>query len=280
MATTGAANTTGSFEIFSSLRYDPNLPAAVAQNPGGYPEPSQSPYYLISYHRDRLIAAARHFHWDKALIWLQRDISSFENFLGASILDKDKPWRMRIVVDCNGNGTVDVHPTPAIDPINLLRPFADMNPNSPVWRVYVDTQPTIPSGFTTHKTTARHEYTAARLRAGIKTLAETAEVLIVNPSGEIMEGSITTPYFRRRVPLSAHMQSAPAWITPPLTSGGNAGTSRRYALVQNFCAEQLITVKDLIDGEECWLSNGVRGFMRGVVIMSRQPPIRDGIEDN
>ncbi|KAJ5574050.1 uncharacterized protein N7459_008477 [Penicillium hispanicum] len=271
MSKNGPDNAARSFEIFSSLRYDPELPAAAARSQNGYPEPLQSPYYLLAYHRDRLIASARHFEWDQALVWLQRDLRSFEDFLDGSIPDRDKSWRMKVVVDCNGIGTIEIYPTPVIDPINLLGPSLHMKPGSPVWRVYVDTQSTVPSGFTTHKTTARDEYTAARMRAGIKSPAETAEVLIVNPSGEIMEGSITTPYFRRRAALPERSESTPAWITPPLTSGGNAGTSRRYALVQNFCAEQAITAAELVDGEECWLSNGVRGFMRGVIMMNQQP---------
>lgn len=270
MSRNHADNAAQSFEIFSSLRYDPELPAAAARSQNGYPEPLQSPYYLLAYHRDRLVASARHFEWDRALEWLQRDITSFEGFLDASIPERDKPWRMKIVVDCNGTVAIDINPTPVIDPINLLGPALHMKPSAPVWRVYVDTQSTVPSGFTTHKTTARDEYTAARMRAGIKSPAETAEVLTVNPSGEIMEGSITTPYFKRQAALPEHSESAPAWITPPLTSGGNAGTSRRYALVQNFCAEQAITVAELVDGEECWLSNGVRGFMRGVIVLSQQ----------
>ena len=265
MSETCTIDTTQSFEIFSSLRYDPSLPEAAAHRPDGYPEPTRSPYYLLSYHRDRLIAAARHFHWDKALCWLQRDIRSFEEFLDGSIPDRNRPWRLRIVVDRNGTGTVDVNPTPVVDTGNLLCPSVPKNPQSPVWRVYVDTQFTVPSGFTTHKTTARGEYAAARLRAGIKSPAETAEVLMVNTFGEIMEGSITTPYFKRR-----DEKSVPAWITPPLTSGGNAGTSRRYALAQKFCTELPITTAELIDGEECWLSNGVRGFVRAVIVLTRQ----------
>ncbi|KAJ6115664.1 hypothetical protein N7523_006081 [Penicillium sp. IBT 18751x] len=251
-----------SFQIISSLRYDPALPDLALTHPDGYPEPLRSPYYLLAYHRDRLIAAARFFQWSKALAWLQQDLSSLEKFLDASIPNRQQPWRLRIVVDCNGTGLVDVHPTPAIEPLNLLVPSVRPPTVSTIWRVYVDTQSTNPSGFTTHKTTAREDYTAARLRAGINSPAETAEVLVVNQAGEIMEGSITTPYFRIRG------TSAQAWFTPPLSSGGNDGTTRRYALTQGFCTERKITRTELIDGEECWLSNGVRGFLPGVVVLT------------
>ncbi|KAJ5386068.1 hypothetical protein N7509_008609 [Penicillium cosmopolitanum] len=274
MASVSAADAGQTFEIISSLRYDPSLPQVILRNADSYPNPRDSPYYLLAYHRDRLIAAARHFGWEHALKWLQQDLTSFERFLDGSIPDRSKPWRLRVVVDSNGKGSVDVNPTAAFDPLNLLTPSLHASRPPNLWRVYVDSQPILPSGFTTHKTTARDDYTAARLRAGITSPAETAEILVVNPRGEIMEGSITTPYFRRRGPIlgpSGQDSTEPAWITPPLSSGGNAGTSRRYALSQRFCVEGIIPQTDLVDGEECWLSNGVRGFMLGVVVLSRQP---------
>lgn len=260
------------FHIISSLRYDPSLPAVVAQHAAqSYPEPRPTPYYLLPYHLDRLINAARHFHWHHAVQFLEQGLESFTSALDSFIPDRTKPWRLRIVIeDKPGAGlTVDVNPAAPIDSLQLLLPFAtDASQQSTPWRIYVDTQPTVPSAFTTHKTTAREYYTAARHRAGIMSPQEQAEVLVVNPAGEIMEGSITTPYFRQRG--SSDNQDNPdnrlEWITPPLSCGGNAGTTRRYALAQGFCAEQVVSALELVDGEECWISNGVRGFMCGVVV--------------
>ncbi|KAJ5455481.1 Aminotransferaseclass IV [Penicillium sp. IBT 31633x] len=245
-----------SFEIISSLRYEPGLSNTACHHTSSYPDPQNSPYYLLAYHRDRLIAAASHFQWNEALDCLRQDLESFEALLNASIPDRSKAWRLRVVVNRKGMVRVEANPTASIDPMNLSIPSLHTNPSLSVWRVYIDTQSTIPSGFTTHKTTARDEYTSARLRAGIMSLTDPAEVLVVNPDGEVMEGSITTPYFLRNN----------KWITPPLSSGGNAGTTRRYALSQGFCLEQIIFRDELVDGETCWLSNGVRGFMRGQVI--------------
>lgn len=261
------------FEIFSSLRYDPSLLDVFSRHGPGHPDSLLSPYYLLAYHQDRLRAAAHHFQWHRAFEWLQQDLKSFQQSLDASITDRGRPWRLRVVLDSNGIGTVDVNPTADIDPTNLLIPSLHISRAAPVWRVHVDTQYIIPSGLTTHKTTAREDYTAARLRAGIKSFTETAEVLTVNPDGEIMEGSITTPYFLRQGTRAAETerdpdQAGPMWITPPLASGGNAGTTRRYALSQGFCVEQKITRAELMDGESCWLSNGVRGFVPGVVVLT------------
>lgn len=245
------------FQIISTLRYDPALPEATSRYASCYPDPNNSPYYLFHYHQDRLKAAARDFEWIKALEWLDQDRESFQQFVDASIPDRSKAWRLRIVLDVDGKAAVEASPTAGIDIMSLFIPSLHTNQSLPIWTVYVDSESTTPSKFTTHKTTARDEYTSVRLRAGINSLTETSEALVVNPDGEIMEGSITTPYFFR-----GHR-----WITPPLSSGGNAGTTRRYALSQGFCIEQNITRNELVDREACWLSNGVRGFMRGQVVL-------------
>ncbi|KAL2006909.1 hypothetical protein VTN00DRAFT_9577 [Thermoascus crustaceus] len=272
-----------SFQIISSLRFDPELPGAIAQYVAdGYPDPKDSPYYLLLYHRDRLLNAAIHFNWPEAITFLEKDLSQFSQTLDASIPDRTKPWRLRVALDANGTCSVDVHPTaPLCSPLVLLVPSSTApedgttpQPAAP-WRLYIDSQPTTPSAFTTHKTTARDEYTAARQRAGITSPQEPAEVLVVNGKGEIMEGSITTPYFRRRRRRSAagsavdEETKTPVWVTPPLSSGGNAGTTRRYALERGFCVEQVVRAEELVDGEQCWLSNGVRGFMRAVIVLRK-----------
>ncbi|KAL4916859.1 aminotransferase class IV-domain-containing protein [Aspergillus aurantiobrunneus] len=248
------------FQIISTLRYDPFLPDVVAQRGANtYPDPLITPYYLLSYHQDRLRNTARYFNWDSASKFLEQDLAQFARYLNNFIPHKGKCWRVRLVIDQSGGCKVEANPAARIELENFLVPFI-ISPTSIPWRVFVDTASTIPSGLTTHKTTTREPYTAARARVGITSLQDTAEVLLVNPNGDIMDGSITTPYFRRREDTG---QDEPEWITPTLSSGGNGGTSRRYALAQGFCAEQVITTRDLIDGEVCLLSNGVRGFILG-----------------
>lgn len=81
------------------------------------------------------------------------------------------------------------------------------------------------------------------------------EALLINESGEIMEGSITTPYFFREG----------RWITPAAKCGGNLGTTRRWALNRGICVECVVRGEGIRDGEEIWVSNGVRGFGWGRV---------------
>lgn len=70
-----------------------------------------------------------------------------------------------------------------------------------------------------------------------------------------MEGSLTTVYFFR----------GGRWVTPPLASGGQAGTTRRWLLEQRMCQEEVIRADSVMDGEYCYLSNGVRGLISGKI---------------
>jgi 4-amino-4-deoxychorismate lyase len=254
------------FQIISSLRFDPDLPNAVTQySDPRYPEPHDSPYYLLKYHRDRLLKAAIEFKWEKAIDFLQRDLECFTQALDTFIPDRHKAWRLRIVVDIEGCCSIDVHPA-ATWPLQCMFLPASFDVHTSLsstfpWQLFVDSQRTDPSPFTTHKTTSRNHYNAARDRAGISSPMDPKEVLLVNTRGEIMEGSITTVYFRER----HGGENASQWATPSLDSGGMVSTSRAYALDQGFCTERVIRIEDLVNGEQCFLSNAVRGFIPAVL---------------
>lgn len=133
------------------------------------------------------------------------------------------------------------------------RPPSDDATKTELWSVLVDAQPTSSSEFTAFKTTYRDMYNEARSRAGIKSFQEPSEVLLVNTLGEIMEGSLTNVYFFR----------GERWVTPPLTSGGQDGTVRRWLLEHEMCQEEVVQADSIVDGESCYLSNGVRGLISG-----------------
>lgn len=102
-------------------------------------------------------------------------------------------------------------------------------------------------------------YEGARTRLGIKEWTERREVLLISTKdGEIMEGTLTSPYLWRDG----------SWVTPSASSGGQIGTTRRWALEKGFCKEGVVKVDSLVEGEECWISNGVRGFHAGIVKLS------------
>ena len=118
---------------------------------------------------------------------------------------------------------------------------------------------TTPSFHTRYKTTDRSAYN--EIRSALPQSDEDdlpTEVLLVNKKGDIMEGSITTPYFNH----------SGAWITPAASAGGNVGTTRRWALERGLCEEGLVSMNSIQVGslgERVILSNGVRGFGWGRV---------------
>ena len=84
-----------------------------------------------------------------------------------------------------------------------------------------------------------------------------------------MECSRSAIYFHR--PLVDHCYRA-AWLTPLLDSGCCDSVTRRIALDRNLCLEARkpklpeLNIADVRDGEVVWLSNGVRGFWRGMIV--------------
>jgi 4-amino-4-deoxychorismate lyase len=250
------------FQLFSTLRFDVLLLESSA-NPTLSTSPS--PFYMLPYHRDRMLEAAAHFGWSVAA----------ERIRGPEVLHHD------------GNIVVETNETPAVPLVNLfpsrippLAPKLELSPltggammlgegdslqsgtarGNPVqtqpWTIVVDPEKTTPSEFTTYKTTYRDMYIGARARAGIESMTDCKEVLIVSDTGsEIMEGSLTSVLFWR----------GGRWVTPPVSSGGQAGTTRRWLLENGLCDEEVISRDSLVDGEECWISNGVRGLILGKV---------------
>lgn len=180
------------------------------------------------------------------------------------------------MIDAEGECTVDVHPATAWPLRCMFLPvsFDDLGSlsSSFPWRLVVDSVATAPSQFTTYKTTSRDHYDAARKRVGINSPTDPVEALLFNPLGEVMDGSITCVYFRRRTHhhhKPGHEGSKAEWITPPLSSGGMISVSRQYALEHGFCVERVVRVDELVDGERCLISNGVRGFMPAILDLGK-----------
>jgi hypothetical protein len=158
-----------------------------------------------------------------------------------------------------GNLNITSKLTPPL-PLFKLFPPHDLSQllltdNLPSWRIFVSSQRITPNQFTTHKTTNRAVYDDVRAAAALPNPPMEgrrieSEVLLVNIHHQVMEGSITTPYFWR----------GKRWVTPPAAHGGNVGTTRRWALENGLCVEEEVPVDRLVPGECIWLSNGVRGW--------------------
>jgi 4-amino-4-deoxychorismate lyase len=125
------------------------------------------------------------------------------------------------------------------------------------WKIQLSSTLITASPYTQHKTTKREVYDTAR--AHLPTGDIFTEILLQNTHGEVMEGTLSTPYFLRRG----------KWITPAQKCGGNRGTTRRWALEKGYCVEGVIRAEDLQDGEVIWLSTGNRGFGWGYLSLRK-----------
>ncbi|KAK8131488.1 hypothetical protein PG984_007926 [Apiospora sp. TS-2023a] len=237
------------FKLFTTLRYDPALLAVPEQgfaNLGWNQRPS--PFYILDYHRDRMLQAATHWRWEAAakLISGEEGLKRLEEYLDAAARSfSHAPHRVKVTLGRDGQLAHEAAPITNVPSQNLF-PAAFPNPlgadvqDDPVdrgekaairgaeWQVLVDTKSTEGSEYTHFKTTERHVYDDARNRVELRP-TDMREVLLVNAgNGQIMEASLTTPYFWRNG----------RWVTPPIPrsfvkgegSGGNNGTSRRWAL--------------------------------------------------
>jgi 4-amino-4-deoxychorismate lyase len=298
------------YKIFTSLRWDPTRSAHTALFKKSELDQGKSyqthPNDLLTYHFDRLVESAKGCGFTKTynllngnddghqgLDHLKEAIDSFFrptlsndksickvrlsfNKYGVATIDKttlfetsDTLWPFipsglkpdELFVVPNNTKTTEILPLEARWN-NKSSPFFSCHMTKTWGTVYLDPHSIPPSIFTTHKTTHRPMYDAARKATNINDKSPTeAEVLLQNTNGEIMEASISTPYFYRN-----------GWITPPLSSGGNAGVTRRLALELDCCVEQVIKASDLQNGEMIWMSNGVRGFWQATLKLNEVEP--------
>lgn len=280
------------FRLFSTLRYDPVLRSIGANTKQWDGETSLSsgcPFYLLAFHRDRILQAAEYFGWTKAVGQLEgpKGLPYLLSKLEEQINTKSEttPLRVKVLVDHNGDITIEHNALPPVSEFNLFPkrippPEGDakvslltggvltvgagdaVHGDPEVGDVYVvvpDTIRTKPTPYTSYKTTKRDMYSGARERVGIESFSEKKEVLILSENdGEITEGSLTSVFFWR----------GGKWTTPPVSSGGQVGTTRRWALDNNLCVEGVVKAQDLVDGEKCWISNGARGFILGKIKLS------------
>ncbi|KAH6652972.1 aminotransferase [Truncatella angustata] len=273
------------FELFTSIRYDPVLLEAQSLKSlsiNDWNRRTASPWYMLDYHRDRMLRAATHFGWERAIAKIEgpEGLNALEHFLSRVTQEAGlRPHRVKILLYEDGKLDLQYSPIPqknlgALFPSHLPALGSDTNdsvdtgnsqestpPRELTYDILIDSDATSPSEFTHYKTTSREMYDDARRRHQLS-LTDLKEVLLVNSNdGSIMEGSFTTPYFWRNG----------RWVTPPVSkefregrgSGGNDGTSRRWALERGIAVEETVHADSLQNDEQVWLSTGVRGFVFG-----------------
>ena len=253
-----------SWEILTCIRYDPQL----LDNDDGY--------YILPYHQARILAAADDFGWEEGhkllkgaggLAHLKTALDShIKSGVSSNPSEGKKCYKVRVLLSSDGRLAISSDEVQAV-PKDYLFPSSLQPPTSgPVdlgipltWRIYISPIRTVPSPHTKHKTTHRPMYNEARKHIpssdGTLYPGLNAEILMVNQNDEIMEGSITTPYFQR----------SGLWVTPSSSCGGNLGTTRRWALEKGLSIERTVMRADVKVGELVWLSNGVKGWGLGTV---------------
>ena len=81
---------------------------------------------------------------------------------------------------------------------------------TPIFKAVLDVLPTRTTTFTRDKTHYRTMYNYARQCASIQSYQDAKEVILFNRDNQVMDGSITTPYFYRDG----------KWVTPHQDCGG------------------------------------------------------------
>jgi len=159
-------------------------------------------------------------------------------------------FKLRIAIPASHQMEISSTPTPPC-PLYSLFPGYLSPCTQPTFRVFTSPQSSTASIFTVHKTTHRAQYDAVRALLPPSTTTDLpSEILLVNDQGNIIEGSITTPYFHRKG----------EWVTPAASLGGNLGTTRRFAIEHGLCQEGIVHKDSVQVGEAVVLSNGVRGW--------------------
>jgi 4-amino-4-deoxychorismate lyase len=272
---TGSSRSTSSImaelRLFTTILFDPrlrDLPNQGFVNVGWNQKPSA--WYMLDYHRDRMLRAATHWDWKPAIETLSGDggLKRLDQFLQTAANQAGQaPHRVKILLGRDGKLEYECGPVSSFDLRNLfpgLLPIpgtgvgangngANKTPlKEPELQVLLDNQQTAHTEFTHYKTTTRFMYDDARSRSQISP-SDQKEVLIINEAdGSVMEASLTTPYFWRNG----------RWVTPPVSSafrkgegsGGNDGTTRRWALERyvQYCPQYSPNRKLMFQGASLW----------------------------
>ncbi|KAK5045232.1 hypothetical protein LTR84_009338 [Exophiala bonariae] len=237
---------------------------------------------LLDYHCDRLIASARAFTWTEVVALLEREGKTYlyagiDRAVSQYPMTPKKPAQgffraYRVRLNISREATIDI----TLAPMGDDKPWAELQSDNfnnfqlrnmaigsmppATCTVGIDKVATPATTFTTHKTSYRDVYDAARDRSGITEFPPTQyEVLLYNNDNEITEASLSTVYFYREG----------RWVTPAADCGGNIGVTRRLMLENGHAVEGRISMADLAHGEIVGLSNGARGFFTGELQMDR-----------
>ena len=120
-------STSPEFQLFTSIRYDPLLVTSKENSRPDLNFVTPSPFYMLTYHRDRMVEAAQHFDFD-AVTKALADGSALHSTLLSKVREwqakekkEDGPLKVRILFDASANVNVDFLSIPAV-PLTTLYP--------------------------------------------------------------------------------------------------------------------------------------------------------------
>ncbi|RYN38974.1 hypothetical protein AA0114_g11410 [Alternaria tenuissima] len=122
------------FQLFTSLRYDPLLLRSDENSRTILNFVTPSPFYMLAYHRDRMVEAAQHFDFFEVEKRL-KDGKALHDELSRQVQEeirktgKDEAMKLRLLFDTAANLTVEFTPIPAV-PLSTLSPPSLDPPNS------------------------------------------------------------------------------------------------------------------------------------------------------
>ncbi len=184
----------------------------------------------LTRHLDRLEASAGWFGFGF-------DRSATERRIGALICG-DIPTRLRVLLERDGSVEIETMP--------LAR-----TPDGPV-RLAVDTvHLRSDDTFSSHKTTNRAHYDAARARH-----PDVDDVILVNERGEVVETTVANLLYR----------IGDQWCVPPLTCGGLNGIGRQLLVDRGTAIERVLLVDEVGEADELAVVSSLRGMRPGVLI--------------
>lgn len=233
--------------LVSTLRYDPELLNHAKRMPDAIRE-SEDGLFLIKIHYERLRYGAN------LLGWPIDDLDYFrlKDAVVRNIIEykyTEQPCRVRVVLKRDAALVVTV--TPVSTRFDLFSGTFDANgTNDVVYDVVLDVKhPLVKDISTTIKTTDRAQYDEAREQANISTAGRLTEVLLVDDSGYLVEGSIT----------SLAVERNGEWITPSGKHGGQCGVLKSFLLESHIITPGSIHSSDINQDTKIILFNGVIG---------------------
>ncbi|KAH7337917.1 hypothetical protein BKA66DRAFT_615117 [Pyrenochaeta sp. MPI-SDFR-AT-0127] len=128
--------TENEFQLFTSLRYDPLLLTSDENSRSDLNFLSPSPFYMLTYHRDRMVEAAQHFDFHEVEKRL-KDGKALHDELLKQVnrwIEKggqDEPLKLRVLFNKAADITVDISAIPKLPLSTLYPPSFDLPKSDP-----------------------------------------------------------------------------------------------------------------------------------------------------